>query len=98
MRRSIVILAVCDLVLCVLALLAIVVWPGLRWAGVAGLGVAAILTLALVLAARRPAPPARSEAASQPDRAGVADFEEATSLRNQPTWRDDVEGRAGPKW
>ena len=98
MRRSIVILAVCDLVLCVLALLAIVVWPGLRWAGVAGLGVALILTFALVLAARRPTPAARSETASQPDRAGVADFEEATSLRNQPTWRDDIEGRAGPKW
>jgi hypothetical protein len=98
MRRSIVILAVCDLVLCVLAVLAIVVSPALLWAGIAGLGVAAIVTFALVLAARRPASAARSETVSRPDRAGVADFEEATSLRNQPTWRDDVEGRTGPKW
>ena len=98
MRRPIVILAVCDLVLCVFALLAIVVWPGLRWAGIAGLGVAAILTFVLVLIARRPTPATRSETVSRPDRAGVADFEEATSLRNQPTWRDDIEGRAGPKW
>ena len=98
MRRSIVILAVCDLVLCVLALLAIVVSPALRWAGIAGLGVAAIMTVALALAARRPAPAARAETDSPPDRVGAADFEEATSLRNQPTWRDDVEGRTGPKW
>jgi hypothetical protein len=98
MRRSIVILAICDLVLCVLALLAIVVSPALRWAGIAALGVAAIMTFALVLAARRPAPAARSETVTPPDRAGVADFEEATALRNQPTWRDDVEGRTGPKW
>ena len=98
MRRSIILLAVCDLVLCVLALLAVVVWPGLRWAGIAGLGVAAILTFALVLVARRPTPEARSRTVSRPDRAGVADFEDATSLRNQPTWRDDIEGRTGPKW
>ena len=32
------------------------------------------------------------------ERAGAADLDEATSLRNQPTWRDDVEGRMGPKW
>jgi hypothetical protein len=98
MSVRIVILAVCDLVLCVLALLAIVVSPELRWAGIAGLGVAAIMAFALVLTARRTAPAAHSETDSRPDRAGAADFDEATSLRNQPTWRDDVEGRTGPKW
>jgi hypothetical protein len=97
MRRSIVILAVCDLVLCVLAVLAIVSSPALRLAGIAGLGVAAIVTIVLVLAARRPPSAARRGTASPP-RPGVEEFDEATSLRNQPTWRDDVEGRTGPKW
>jgi hypothetical protein len=98
MRRSIVILAVCDLVLFVLAVFAIVVSPTLRLVGIAGLGVTAILTAALALAARRPPPTARPDTVSSPQRPGVEDFDEATSLRNQPTWRDDVEGRAGPKW
>ncbi|MGE5229499.1 MAG: hypothetical protein ACM3MJ_07240 [Deltaproteobacteria bacterium] len=98
MRRSIVILAVCDLVLVVLAVFVIVVSPTLRLAGVAGLGVAAILTVALALAAQRRPPTARPDAASTTERPSVADLEEATSLRNQPTWRDDVEGRTGPKW
>ena len=98
MRRSIVILAVCDLVLFVLAVFAVVVSPTLRLAGIAGLCVAAIVTVALLLAARRPPPTARPDTASPPERPGGADFDEATSLRNQPTWRDDVEGRMGPKW
>ena len=98
MRRWIVILAACDLVLVVLAVFAIVVSPTLRLAGVAGLGVAAILTVALALAARRRPPTVRPDTVSPPERPSVADFDEATSLRNQPTWRDDVEGRMGPKW
>jgi len=98
MRRSIVILAVCDIVLFVLAVLAIVASPTLRTAGIAGLCVAAVMTVALALAARRSPSSGRLDSASRPDRPGAADFDEATALRNQPTWRDDVEGRAGPKW
>jgi hypothetical protein len=98
MRRSIVILAVCDLVLFVLAVLAIVASPTLRLAGMAGLGVAAIMTVALALAARRRPSVDQPETGSLPDRPRAADFDEATALRNQPTWRDDVEGRGGPKW
>jgi hypothetical protein len=98
MRRSIVILAVCDLILFVLAVLTIVASPTLRLAGIAGLGVAAVMTVALALAARRPPSADRPERSSRLDRPSAADFDEATALRNQPTWRDDVEGRGGPKW
>jgi hypothetical protein len=98
MRRSIVILAVYDLVLFVLAVIAIVVSPTLRLVGIAGLGAAAILSVALALAARRPPPTARPDTVSPLERPSASDFDEATSLRNQPTWRDDVEGRMGPKW
>jgi len=98
MRRAIVVLAVCDLVLFVLAVFAIVVSPTLRLAGIAGFGVAAILTVALALAARHPPPKARPDTVSPPEPPSAADLDEATSVRNQPTWRDDVEGRMGPKW
>lgn len=97
MKRAIVILAFCDLGLCVLAVLAIAFSPALRLAGIAGLGVAAIVTVALVLAARRRPSAARRDTVSQRSPDGE-EFEAATSLRNQPTWRDDVEGRTGPRW
>lgn len=97
MKRSLVVLVVCDLVLYVLAVLAIVSSPALRLAGVTGLGVAVVVTITLALAARR-SRSSRRGPGSQPQRPSVAEFDQATSLRTQPTWRDDVEGRTGPKW
>ena len=98
MKRSLLILIGCDLALYLLAVLVIILSPPLRVAGVVGLGIAAVLTVALVLAVgrSRTATPART--VPRPDSPLSADLDEATSLRNRPSWRDDVDGRVGPKW
>ena len=98
MKHSLLILTGCDLVLCLLAVLAIVLSSPLRIGGIVGLGIAAVLTVALVLAVRRSRTATRAHTVPRPDSPRVADLDEATSLRNQPSWRDDVNGRVGPKW
>jgi hypothetical protein len=97
-KRSLLILIGCDLALYLLAVLAIVLSPPLRVTGIVGLGIAAVLTVALVLAVRRSRTATRARTLPRPDSPSVADLDEATSLRNQPSWRDDVNGRVGPKW
>ncbi len=98
MKRSPLILIGCDLALYLLAVLAIVLSPPLRIAGIVGLGIAAVLTVALVLAVRRSQTATRARTVPRPDGPSAADQDEATSLRKQPSWRDDVNGRVGPKW
>jgi len=98
MKRSLLILTGCVLALYLLAALAIVLSPSLRVAGLVGLGLAAVLTVALVLAVRHSRAATRARTVPRPDSPSAADLDEATSLRNQPSWRDDVNGRVGPKW
>ncbi len=98
MKRSLLILIGCDLALYLFAVLAIVLSPPLRIAGSVGLGIAAVLTVALVLAVRRSQTVTRARTVPRPDSPSAADLDEATSLRKQPSWRDDVNGRVGPKW
>jgi hypothetical protein len=99
MKHSLLILIGCDLALYLLAVLAIVLSPPLRIAGIVGLGIAAVLTVALVLVVRRLQTATRARTVPRrPDSPSVADLDEATSLRKQPSWRDDVNGRVGPKW
>jgi len=70
--------------------------PRLRLLGVVGLGIVMVLAIAWMLAMRRSRAPAQPD--TGPMRTAAEDLEEATSLRNQPSWRDDVDGRIGPKW
>jgi len=98
MKRALLIPFGFILAMCLLAFLGMVFSPRLRLVGVAGLGIVAILTIAWMLAMRRSRAATRLHTAQQRVSPGVADLDAATSLRTQPTWRDDANGRVGPKW
>jgi hypothetical protein len=70
--------------------------PRLRPPGVVGLGIVVVLAIVWMFAMRRSRVPAQPD--TGPRRPAAEDLDEATSLRNRPTWRDDLHGRVGPKW
>jgi len=98
MKRVLLIFFGIVLAICLFAFIGMVFSPRLRLVGVVGLGAAAIFAIAWVLAMRRSRAATRPHAVAQRTSLGAADLDEATSLRNRPTWRDDANGRVGPKW
>lgn len=86
------------LAICLFACLGQVFSPRSRLAGVAELAVVMVLAIAWILALRRSRAATGRRAVPPRTSAGAADLDEATSLRNQPTCRDDVNGRVGPEW
>ena len=98
MKRVLLIFSGFVLAICLFAFLGMVFSPRLRLVGVVGLGVVVIFAIAWMLAMRRSRAATRLRTVPQRTSPAAADLDEATSLRNQPTWRDDVDGRVGPKW
>jgi hypothetical protein len=98
MKRGFLILFGFVLAVCLLASPGVFFSPRLRLAGVVGLGVVVILVIVWMLAMRRSRAATRPRRVPQRTSPGAADLDEATSLRNQPTWRDDAHGRVSLKW
>jgi hypothetical protein len=98
MKRVLLIFFGFVLAICLFASLGMLLSPRLRLAGVVGLGVVVILAVAWMLALRRSRAATRLHTAPQRTPPDPEDLDEPTSVRNQPTWRDDVNGRVGPKW
>jgi len=98
MKRVLLIFFGFVLAICLFAFLGMVFSPRLRLVGAVGLGVVVILAIAWMLAMRRSRAATRPRTVPQRTSPGAADLDEATSLRNRPTWRDDANGRVGPKW
>jgi len=98
MKRVLLIFLGFVLAICLFAFLGMVFSPRLRLVGVVGLGIVVVLTIAWILAMRRSRAATQLRTVQQRASPGVEDLDEATSLRNQPTWRDDANGRVGPKW
>ena len=78
------------------ASLGMVFSPRLRLVGVVGLSIAVLLTIAWVLAVRRSRAARQLRAVPQRVSARAGDEPSATAWRDQPSWRDDVDGRVGP--
>jgi len=98
MKRVLLIFLGFVLATCLFASLGMVFSPRLRLVGVVGFGVVVIFAIAWMLAMRRSRAATRLRTVPQRTFPGAASLDEATSLRNQPTWRDDANGRVGPKW
>lgn len=98
MKRVLLIFFGVVLAICFIAFLGMVFSPRMRLVGVVGLGVVAIFAIAWMLAMRRSRAATQLRTVPQRTSPGAADLDEATSLRNQPTWRDGANGRVGPKW
>ena len=93
MKRVLLVFLGCVLAICLFAFLGMVFSPRLRLAAVAGLGIVVILALAWMLVICRPQAATRPRTVPRHTSPGAADRDETTSLRNQPTWRDDANAR-----
>jgi hypothetical protein len=97
-KRAWLILVGFLLALAFLTSLALVFVPRFRLAGLAGLAVVLCLSVVWALALRRSRAVEQTPGDAPRTTSASAELDEANPIWNQPTWRDDANGRVGPKW
>jgi len=78
--------------------LAMVCVSRFRLAGLVGLAVVLVLGVLWALALRRSRGVEQPPGDAPRTPPAGAELDEANPIWNQPTWRDDANGRIGPKW